>query len=90
MSDDWVQQLGDAICRQWGIDPGQCTAIDVHWRPGQLPYARVSLLLNEGVVGELLSLVPLERHPYRDREIVGTTVVVRADEALLDEQDRPA
>ena len=51
-------ELGIAMCRQWGIDAAHCTAIDIRWRPNELPTATVELLLTEGVVRELLTLVP--------------------------------
>ena len=53
---DWVLEMGKAMCRQWGINPHECLAIDIRWRPYELPTATVELRLNEGVVHELLTL----------------------------------
>lgn len=56
VSGDLARQLGYAICAQWGIDPSTCCRIEIVWVPDELPYAVADLLLNEGVVRELLRL----------------------------------
>lgn len=52
--------LGQAMCRAYGINPHECMAIEIHWTPHEC-VAYATLMLNEGVVKELLTLAPIER-----------------------------
>lgn len=56
-----AEQLGRAMCAQWGLDPSNVTHIEIHWTPRELPYAVVDLHLSEGAVRELLTLSVVER-----------------------------
>ena len=68
MNDDWIHQLGVTMCEQWGIDPKQCHSITIHWAVDKLPIATVELLMNEGLVRELLTLAPIDRVRLVDEE----------------------
>jgi hypothetical protein len=58
---DAGHESGQIICHALGIDPAQCLAVDICWRVGEMPYARVELLLNEGVVHQIIHLAPIDR-----------------------------
>lgn len=60
---DIARELGERMCAAWGIDPTQCTAITVLWRPRELPTAVVELYLSESAVAELLTLSVAHRQP---------------------------
>ena len=71
---DLSQRLGEAMCAAWGLNPAEVFAIDVHWRPRELPTATVRLMLNEGVVREMLSLAPVPGPTARSNDPPGPTV----------------
>lgn len=58
-----ARELGERMCAAWGINPTECTAIEVHWTPFELPRAVVHLMLNEQVAYELLQLTVADRRP---------------------------
>ena len=60
---DFVRQMGVAICNAWGLDASLVCAIDLRWRPDELPTALIETKLTEGVMREVLTLVPISRSP---------------------------
>jgi hypothetical protein len=57
----FARELGEAMCHAWGLNPSDVKAIDLRWRPDELPTATVELLTTEGVVREVLALTRAER-----------------------------
>lgn len=55
---DTGRESGEILCRSLGLDPGEVMAISIHWRAGEVPYAEVELMLNEGVIVEIIKLRP--------------------------------
>jgi hypothetical protein len=63
---DVATALGIAICEAWGLNASDVFAIDVHWRPLELPRATVSIRTTEGVIRELLTLSVVDRRIVED------------------------
>ena len=63
---DVGRESGEIICRALGIEPNMCRAVDIHWRAGEIPFARVELYLNERTVYEIIQLRPERNTDVRD------------------------
>lgn len=51
-------ELGQRICRALGVDPKYVHHVVFEWAPHQMPRAIVTMTMTEGVVREVLNLVP--------------------------------
>jgi hypothetical protein len=63
---DVGRESGEIICHALGIEPNMCRAVDIRWRPGEIPYAEVELYLNERAVFEIIRLRPERNADVRD------------------------
>jgi hypothetical protein len=63
---DAGHESGQIICHALGIDPAQCRAVDICWRVGEMPYARVELWLNERAVFQIIQLAPVSESEDSD------------------------
>lgn len=59
-------ELGKTLCEQWGLDPNHVAHIEIHLRPGEMPYAVVEVFLTEGTMRQLLTLNVGDRHEIAD------------------------
>jgi hypothetical protein len=58
VSHDDGRESGQILCSALGLNPHEVKEITIRWRPGELPFAEVEMLLNERVVYEVIQLGP--------------------------------
>lgn len=63
-----AMELGQRICHALGVDPKYVHHVVFEWSPQQMPRAIVTMTMTEGVVREVLNLVPADRQVVDDGE----------------------